>query len=133
MDSTVLHQRWALLLLVEISLPDYSCFIMFSSCLSVTKFNLGADHLTCGGGYGWFFFSFSNFFSDNTRFRILLFFVARRTKFFSLQNLTLGYMTKTVNQIFFFLHQNRNIFFSNIGNQNIFLGKNDNSRIIFPI
>jgi hypothetical protein len=28
-------------------------------------------------------------------------------------------MTKTLNQIFFFLHQNQNIFFSNIGNQNI--------------
>jgi hypothetical protein len=45
--------------------------------------------------------------------------------FFFLQNLTLGYMTKTLNQIiFFFLHQNQNIFFSNIGNQNIFLEKN---------
>jgi hypothetical protein len=33
-------------------------------------------------------------------------------------------MTKTLNQIFFFLHQNHNIFFSNIGNQNIFLEKN---------
>ena len=31
-------------------------------------------------------------------------------------------MTKTLNQIiFFFLHQSQNIFFSNIGNQNIFL------------
>ena len=40
------------------------------------------------------------------------------------QNLTLGYMTKTLNQIiFFFLHQNQNIFFSNNGNQNIFLEK----------
>ena len=46
--------------------------------------------------------------------------------FFS-QNLTLGYMTKTLNQIiFFFLHQNQNIFFSNIGNQNIFLEKTHN-------
>jgi hypothetical protein len=36
-------------------------------------------------------------------------------------------MTKTLNQIFFFfLHQNQNIFFSNIGNQNIFLEKNHN-------
>ena len=36
-------------------------------------------------------------------------------------------MTKTLNQIIlFFLHQNQNIFFSNIGNQNIFLGKNHN-------
>ena len=34
-------------------------------------------------------------------------------------------MTKTLNQIiFFFLHQNQNSFFSNIGNQNIFLEKN---------
>ena len=47
-------------------------------------------------------------------------------KFF-FQNLTLGYMTKTLNQIIlFFLHQNQNIFFSNIGNQNIYLEKNHN-------
>jgi hypothetical protein len=43
------------------------------------------------------------------------------------QNLILGYMTKTLNQIKKnFLHQNQNIFFSNIGNQNIFLGKKHN-------
>jgi len=36
-------------------------------------------------------------------------------------------MTKTLNQIIiFFLHQNQNIFFSNIGNQIIFLEKNYN-------
>ena len=36
-------------------------------------------------------------------------------------------MTKTLNHIIlFFLHQNQNIFFSNIGNQNIFLEKNQN-------
>ena len=47
--------------------------------------------------------------------------------FFFLQKSTLGYMTKTLNQIiFFFLHQNQNIFFSNIGNQNIFLEKDHN-------
>jgi hypothetical protein len=39
----------------------------------------------------------------------------------------LGYMTKTLNQIIvFFLHQNQDIFFSNFGNQNIFLEKNHN-------
>jgi hypothetical protein len=66
------------------------------------------------------------FFSDNTRVRIFIFFVARSANFF-LQNLTLGYMTKNLNQIIcFFLHQNQNIFFSNIGNQNIFLEKNHN-------
>ena len=36
-------------------------------------------------------------------------------------------MTKTLNQIiFFFLQQNQKFFFSNIGNQNIFLEKNHN-------
>jgi hypothetical protein len=49
-------------------------------------------------------------------------------------NLTLGYMTKTLNHIiFFFLHQNQNIFFSNIGNQNIFLEKNHNPPNPVPI
>ena len=62
----------------------------------------------------WFFVSFRNFFLDNTRVRIFFF-----------QNLTLGYMTKTLNQIIPPPppHQNQNIFFSNIGNQNIFLEK----------
>jgi hypothetical protein len=74
-----------------------------------------------GGGL-WFFVSFRTFFSDNTRVRIFIFFVGRNAIFF--QNLTLDYMTKTLNQIiFFFLHQNQNIFFSNVGNQNIFFRK----------
>ena len=38
-------------------------------------------------------------------------------------------MTKTLNHIiFFFVHQNQNIFFSNIGNQNIFLEKNHKTK-----
>ena len=55
--------------------------------------NLGTHHLTCkgGGGGGGFFVSFRIFFSDNTRVRIFIF----------VQNLTLGYMTKTLNQIIF--------------------------------
>jgi hypothetical protein len=45
---------------------------------------------------------------DNTRVRIFIFFCR-----------AIGYMTKTLNQIFFFfLHQNQNIFFSFTGNQN---------------
>ena len=56
---------------------------------------------------------------------IFIFFVAQSAIFF-LQKLTLGYMTKTLKQIFFSLHQNQNIFFSNIGNQNICLEKNHN-------
>jgi hypothetical protein len=35
-------------------------------------------------------------------------------------------MTKALNQIIFFLHQNQNIFFSYIGYKNIFLEKNHN-------
>ena len=49
----------------------------------------------------WFFVSFRNFFSDNTRV-IILFFLSREAQFFFFQNLTLGYMTKTLNQIIFF-------------------------------
>jgi hypothetical protein len=46
-----------------------------------------------------------------------------KTREIFFQNSTVDYMTKTLNQIFFFFHQNQNIFFSNIGNQNIFLEK----------
>jgi hypothetical protein len=47
---------------------------------------------------------------------------------------TLGYMTKILNHIiFFFLHQKQNIFFSNIGNQNIFLEKNHNPHPLFKL
>ena len=84
-------------------------------CLKIPRnkqMSLGTDHLTCRGRL-WFFVSFRIFFPDNTRVRIFIYFV---------ENLTLGYMTKTLNQIMFsFLHQNQNIFFNNIGNQNIFL------------
>ena len=62
------------------------------------------------GGYG-FLFRSEFFFSDNTRVRILLFFVAQSANFF-FQNLTLGYMTKTLNQIFFFPSTKIRIFFS---------------------
>ena len=62
------------------------------------------------------------FFGQHKSQNIYFFCRTKREIFF--QNLTLGYMTKTLNQIiFFFLHQNQNIFFSNIGNQNIFLEK----------
>jgi hypothetical protein len=60
------------------------------------------------------FFFVQNFFSDITRDGIFIFFVAH----FFYQNLTLGYMTKTLNQIFFSPPKSE-YFFSNIGNQNI--------------
>ena len=51
------------------------------------------------------FYFVQNFFFGKHELEYLIFF----------QNLTLGYMTKTLNQIIFcFLHQNQNIFFSNI-------------------
>ena len=64
------------------------------------------------------------FFEQNKSWNIFFFCRAKREIFF--QNLTVGYMTKALNQIiFFFLHQNQNMFFSNIGNQNIFLEKHN--------
>ena len=75
--------------------------------------------------YG-FLFRSEFFFRTTQELEYLFFCPAKREIFF--QNLTLGYMTKTLNHIiFFFLHQNQNIFFSNIGNQNIFLEKNHKS------
>jgi hypothetical protein len=38
------------------------------------RFYLGTDHLTCKGGGLWFFVSFRNLFTDNTRVRISIFF-----------------------------------------------------------
>ena len=65
----------------------------------------------------------SEFFFRTTQELEYFFFCRPKLEIF-FQNLTLGYMTKTLNQIiFFFLHQNQNIFFSNIGSQNIFLEK----------
>ena len=76
-----------------------------------------------GGGYG-FLFRSENFLRTTQEVEFS-FCRAKGEIFF--QNLTLGYMTKTLNQIiFFFLRQNQNIFFSNIGNQNIILEKNHN-------
>jgi hypothetical protein len=93
-------------------------YVMNSCIQSIIRLLLilGTDHLTWRGGYG-FLFRSEIFFRTTQELEYLFF----------LQNLTLGYMTKTLNHIiFFFLHQNQNIFFSNIGNQNICLEKNHN-------
>ena len=66
-----------------------------------------------------------NFFFRTTQVLEYLFFCcAKREIFF--QNLTLCYDNNSESDYFFFLHQNQNIFFSNIGNQNIFLEKKHN-------
>ena len=77
------------------------------SCVRDRPFNLKGG----GGGGLWFFVSFRIFYSDNTRVRIV---------FFSDFHIRL-YDKNSESDYFFFLHQNQNIFFSNIGNQNIFL------------
>jgi hypothetical protein len=77
--------------------------------------------------YGiWFFVSFRIFFSDNARVRIFIFFVAWSTHFFPPEFNIRLYDKNSESDYFFFLHQNQNIFFSNIGNQNIFLEKKHN-------
>ena len=62
------------------------------------------------------------FFSDNTTVKILFFLSGKARIFFSEYNIRL--YDKHSESDFFFLHQNQNIFFSNIGNQNIFLENN---------
>ena len=76
--------------------------------ISITS-NLGTDHLTCRGeGYGFFC---SEFFLLRTtpELEYSFFFVPQSANFF--QNLTLGYMTKTLNQIIFFLPPKSESFF----------------------
>ena len=107
------------------SMVTFLKFLLTYSMKFVKIYSIRDRPFNLKGGL-WFFVSFRHFFSDNTRVRIFIIFVAQSANFFS-RILTLGYMTKTLNQIIiFFLHQNQNIFFSNIGNQNIFLEKNHN-------
>ena len=66
-------------------------------------------NLKGGGGYGFLFRS--KFFFCTTQELEYLFFCRAKLKFF-FQNLTLGYMTKTLNQIIFFSSTKIRIFFS---------------------
>ena len=77
-----------------------------------------------GGGYGFLFRS--EFFFRKTQELEYLFFMSRKARiFFPEFNIRL-YDKNSESDHFFFLHQNQNIFFTNIGNQNIFLEKNRN-------
>ena len=76
-------------------------FCIFEKKVGVTKAVRDRPFNLQGRGVMFFFVSFRIFFSDNTRVRI-----------FFLQNLTLGYMTKTLNQIIFFSSIKIRIFFS---------------------
>ena len=96
------------------------CSICLTQSIAGHNNVLGTDHLTWRGGVMVFCFV-QNFFFRTTQ--ELEFFFCRAKREFFFQNLTLGYMAKTLNHIFFFLHQNQIIFFSNIGNQNVFFRK----------
>ena len=68
----------------------------------------------------------SEFFFRTTRELEYLFFLSRKAQnFFPEFNIRL-YDKNSESDYYFFLLQNQNIFFSNIGNQNIFLQKNHN-------
>jgi hypothetical protein len=55
-----------------------------------------------------------------------IYFYCRAKREILFQNLTLRYDKNSESDYFFFLHQNQNIFFRNIGNHNIFLEKKHN-------
>ena len=102
--------------------PFLISFIAVSTSFKVGAFRDRPFNLK--GGL-WFLVTFRNYFSDNTRVRIFCFCRAKREIFF--QNLTLGYMTKSLNQIFFFSSTKIRIFFSaTLGIRIFFLEKNHN-------
>ena len=82
--------------------------------------NMGPTIYLAGGGL-WFLFR-SEFFFRTTQDLEYLFLLCKVQIFFQEFNIRL--YDKNSESDFFFLHQNQNIFFSNIENQNIFLGKN---------
>ena len=67
-----------------------------------------------------------NVFFRTTRELEYLFFLSRKAQFFFPEFNIRLYDKNSESDYFFFLYQNQNIFFSNIGNQNIFLEKNHN-------
>ena len=87
-------------------------FLSNSFYYGLPKSILGTDHLTWGGGL----FRSEIFFRTTRELEYL---------FFPEFNIRL-YDKNSESDYFFFLHQIQNIFFSNIGNQNIFLGKKHN-------
>ena len=85
------------------------------------RYNLGTDHLTCKGwGYGFLFCS--TFFFRTTR---------ELEYYFFFQNLTIGYMTKTLNQIIFFPPPKSEYFFQQHWESEYFLEKKHNPS--FPL
>jgi hypothetical protein len=76
------------------------CVAVFSNVFE-NRQPLGTDHLTWKGRGGYGFLFRSEFFFRTTQELEFYFFCREKRTFFS-QNLTLGYMTKTLNQIILF-------------------------------
>ena len=97
---------------------------MFLFCVYIRDrpFNLQGEAMV--------FFSFRNFFSDNTRVSIFSFFVAQSANFSS-QYITLGYMTKTLNQIFFSSTKIRIFFQQHSESEYFFRKKTITHKLIF--
>ena len=91
--------------------------------LIILHLHLGTDHLTCRGGYGFLFHSENVFLT--TRELEYLFFLSREARIF-FQNITLGYMTKTLNQIIFLSSTKIRIFVSATMGIQIFKKKKKN-------
>jgi hypothetical protein len=68
----------------------------------------------------------SEFFFRTTQEVEYLFFLSRKARILFPEFNVRLYDKNSESDYFFFLHQNQNIFFSNIENQNIFLEKNHN-------
>jgi hypothetical protein len=77
-----------------------------------------------GGDYG-FLFRSEKFFPTTREIEYLFFFVAQSANFF-FQNPTLGYMTKTLNQIIFFSPPKSEYFFQQHWESEYFLEKKHN-------
>ena len=78
-----------------------------------------------GGGGNGFLFRSEIFFQTTQELEYLFFLLRKVRNFFPEFNIRL-YDKNSESDYIFFLHQNQNIFFSNIRNQNNFLEKNHN-------
>ena len=117
--SLIYWKRGSIILYIA---NELSLFVKFDTDL---KHMLGIEVTqgpTSMEGYV-FFVSFRIFFSDNTSVRILIFFCRAKRKFF-FKKLTLGYMTKTLNQIIFFPPPKSEYFFQQHWESKYFVRKN---------
>ena len=106
----------------NVNVIDHQDNFCQSSHIRDRSFNLKG-----GGGYG--FLCRSEYFFRTTQELEYLFFLWRTARIF-FPEFNIRLLDKnSESDHFFFLHQNQNIFFSNIGNQNIFLeNKHNKSR-----